>query len=114
MTTTQAVALQQIEASLKQDYYEREETIRVMMLALLGRFNAVLMVALAESFYDGQIGNSLTHFAYQLNEFVSDNDLFGPPNVPVIMNGGYERNTVGRLPEGDLVLLNGPELRWLT
>jgi MoxR-like ATPase len=117
MTTTQAVTLQQIEASLKQDYYEREEAIRVMLLALLGRFNAVLigapgsaktdlMVALAESFYDAQTGNPLSHFAYQLNEFVSDNDLFGPPNVPVIMTGGYERNVAGRLPEGDLVLLD--------
>lgn len=116
-TVTPSVTLQQIEASLKQDYYEREEAIRVMMLALLGRFNAVLigapgsaktdlMVALAESFYDAQTGNGLTHFAYQLNEFVSDNDLFGPPNVPVMMQGGYERNVTGRLPEGDLVLLD--------
>lgn len=115
--STTPVTLQQIEASLKQDYYEREEAIRVMMLALLGRFNAVLigapgsaktdlMVALAESFYDAQTGNGLTHFAYQLNEFVSDNDLFGPPNVPVMMAGGYERNVAGRLPEGDLVLLD--------
>lgn len=114
---TPSVTLQQIEAALNQDYYEREEAIRVMMLALLGRFNAVLigapgaaktdlMVALAESFFDGATGNPLSHFAYQLNEFVSDNDLFGPPNVPVIMQGGYERNVAGRLPEGDLVLLD--------
>jgi MoxR-like ATPase len=117
MTTTQAVTLQHIEAQLRQEFFEREDAIRVMLIALLGKFNAVilgppgsakteLMYALADSFYDSSTQAGLTRFTRQLNEFVSDADLFGPPNVPAIMAGGYERITTKRLPDAQLVLLD--------
>lgn len=117
MTTTQAVTLQHIEAQLRREFFEREDAIRVMLIALLGKFNAVilgppgsakteLMFALADSFYDSSTQAGLTRFTRQLNEFVSDADLFGPPNVPAIMAGGYERITTKRLPDAQLVLLD--------
>lgn len=117
MTTTQAVTLQHIEAQLRQEFFEREDAIRIMLIALVGKFNAVilgppgsakteLMFALADSFYDSSLQAGLTRFTRQLNEFVSDADLFGPPNVPAIMAGGYERITTKRLPDAQLVLLD--------
>lgn len=117
MTTSQSVTLQHIEMQLRQEFFEREDAIRVMLIALLGKFNAVilgppgsakteLMYALADSFYDSATQTGLTRFTRQLNEFVSDADLFGPPNVPAIMAGGYERITTKRLPDAQLVLLD--------
>ena len=116
-SATSLVSLQHIEAQLRQEFYEREDAIRVMLIALLGKFNAVilgppgsakteLMYALADSFYDSTTHTGLTRFTRQLNEFVSDADLFGPPNVPAIMTGGYERITTKRLPDAQLVLLD--------
>src|SRR4051794_894486 len=101
--------LQQVEAELKNDLYEREEAIRAALVAIVAKSHLVLLgppgtakselIRLISERVCDPNGQGLSYFVYLLTRFTTPEELFGPVAVSKLKNDDYERKTTGKLPE---------------
>lgn len=102
--------LLRIEADLNSRFYEREEVIRGLLLALLAREHIVLLgppgtgkSALVEELCQ-RIGGG--YFRWLLSATSTPEDVFGPISLSGLEHDRYERVTAGKLPMADIAFLD--------
>lgn len=103
--------LQRIEEELRGAYYEREDVIRGLMVAVLAAEHVVLLgppgTAKSEISRDlcSRIGG--TFFEWELGRQSPIDDLFGPIDIPALTNEGrYQRRTAGKLPQAHVAVIH--------
>jgi MoxR-like ATPase len=102
--------LAKLGASLGKRFLGKDETIRLLLAAVVAGEHAVLVgppgtakSALIRTFA------RLTHaryFEYLLTRFTEPNEIFGPVDIGAFREGRYERRTAGMLPEAEIVFLD--------
>lgn len=99
-----------LEKELQDRYFEREEIIRGMMIALIGKGNLLILgppgtakTDLAQALC-GQLGGRF--FARLLTKVSAPEELFGPLSLKALENDQYKRVTHGKLPEADIAVID--------
>jgi MoxR-like ATPase len=96
---------------ISEEFVDRDEIVRVLGLAVLCREHVLLIgpPGVAKSSLVDRFSQILDvrQFTYLLSRFTEPAELFGPLDVPLFQRDGIFRvNTVGMLPEAELVLLD--------
>lgn len=103
--------LQAVRAELKSLLVERDEVIDGLLIALLARHHVLLLgpPGTAKSMLARELVRRLTDarlFEWLLTKFTTPEELFGPPSLPALEAGRYERVTSGKLPEAEVAFLD--------
>ncbi len=100
-----------VRAELKGLLVERDEAVDGLLVALLARHHVLLLgppgtakSMLARELVRRLEGASL--FEWLLTKFTTPEELFGPPSLPALEAGRYERVTAGKLPEAEIAFLD--------
>ncbi len=95
---------------LQNRYFEREEVIRGMMVALIARGNLLILgppgtakTDLAQTLC-GQLGGRF--FSRLLTKVSAPEELFGPLSLKALENDQYKRVIHGKLPEADVAVID--------
>lgn len=96
--------LQQIQQSLNNKFYDREEEIEALMMALLSRQHILFIGPAgtgksALSSMLGEIVEGSQYFQHLLTPFSTPEELFGMLSLKDLEQGIYKRNISGMLPE---------------
>lgn len=100
-----------LQAALCGMFAERDDAIRVVMLAVLARVHVYLHgpAGTGKSALARAIAQALnrSYFEYLLTKFTSPDEIFGGVDLPKWQaTGDYVRRTIGRLPEAEIVFLD--------
>ncbi len=97
-------------AALKASLIERDEEVDLALTALLAGEHLLLVgpPGTAKSALLGGLGGLLAapQFSYLLTKFTDPAELFGPPDLPALKAGSYQRVTAGFLPDATLAFLD--------
>ncbi len=106
-----AAGLRTITAELAEMYFEREEEIRALAVALLARQHIVLVgppgtakSELAREFTSRIV--DARFFDYEFNEFTEPTMIFGPPDLGALMRGEYRQVLEGRATQAEIMFLD--------
>ena len=95
---------------LDAQFLGKEETIRLLLIAVLAGEHAVLIgppgtakSALLRSFAQAM---QARYFEYLLTRFTEPNEIFGPVDIAEFRQGRYVRRTESMLPEAEIVFLD--------
>ena len=99
-----------LEAELRGRFFERDEVVRGLLVALVARGNVLVLgppgtakTDLAQTIC-GQIGGKF--FARLLTKVSAPEELFGPLSLKALENDEYRRVTAGKLPEAHVVVID--------
>lgn len=102
--------VKELKTWLNKMYFERDELVDVMMVALAAKEHAVFIgtPGIAKSAVVRSLMEALgaDYFEYLLTKFSEPNEVFGSVDPTKIMKGEYVRVTTGRLPEAQLAFLD--------
>lgn len=96
---------------LNQKFYEREDEIEGMILALLSKQHVLLIgdpgtgKSLLSMELSKIIDNS-SYFQWLMTKYTTPEELFGSLSIKELEQGIHKRNTKGKLPEAELVFLD--------
>lgn len=99
-----------LEAELRSRFFEREEVVRGLLVALVARGNVLVLgppgtakTDLAQTIC-GQVGGKF--FARLLTKVSAPEELFGPLSLKALENDEYRRVTAGKLPEAHVAVID--------
>ncbi len=96
--------------ALDAQFLGKEETIRLLLIAVLAGEHAVLIgpPGTAKSALLRAFAQSLQaqYFEYLLTRFTEPNEIFGPVDIAEFRQGRYVRRTESMLPEAEIVFLD--------
>jgi len=99
-----------LEAELRGRFFEREEVVRGLLVALVARGNVLVLgppgtakTDLAQTIC-GQVGGKF--FARLLTKVSAPEELFGPLSLKALENDEYRRVTAGKLPEAHVAVID--------
>lgn len=100
-----------IKSYLNQKFFEREEVIDALFIALVARQHTLLIGApgTAKSALVMEFSQQVTgtnYFQWLLTRFSTPEELFGPVSLEALEKGVYKRNTAHKLPEADITFLD--------
>lgn len=103
--------LQAVRAELKALFVERDDVVDGLLLALLARHHVLLLgpPGTAKSMLARELVRRIEGarlFEWLLTKFTTPEELFGPPSLPALEAGRYERITDGKLPEAEVAFLD--------
>lgn len=104
-------ALGAVRAELKSLVVERDEAVDGLLVALLAREHVLLLgpPGTAKSMLARELVRRLEGarlFEWLLTKFSTPEELLGPPSLPALEAGRYERVTEGKLPEAEVAFLD--------
>lgn len=105
------MSLQQIEKELNEMFYEREDEIRVILLALLTQSNIVMLgePGVGKSALAKEVCNRIdgaNYFQRLMRRDTVTDELFGPVSLSGLKNDQYKRNTTGKIPEAHIAFID--------
>lgn len=103
--------LSEIRQALNAKFYERENEVEGMLVALLARQHMLLIgpagtAKSALSVELAKIVQGTTYFQWLLTKFSTPEELFGPLSLKDLEQGVYKRVTTAKLPEAHVVFLD--------
>lgn len=103
--------LDAVRTELKSLLVERDDVVDGLLIALLARHHVLLLgpPGTAKSMLAREMVKRLDDarlFEWLLTKFSTPEELFGPPSLPALEAGRYERVTSGKLPEAEVAFLD--------
>jgi len=102
--------LRQVAETIQGQFIGKDEIIRLMLIAVVAGEHCVLLgpPGTAKSALIRTLARLLqaNYFEYLLTRFTEPNEIFGPVDIGAFREGVYRRNTVGMLPEAEVVFLD--------
>lgn len=100
-----------VRKELKTVLVERDEVVDGLLVALLAGHHVLLLgpPGTAKSMLVRELTRRLVgarRFDWLLTKFTTPEELFGPPSLPALEDGRYERVTAGKLPEAEVAFLD--------
>ena len=111
MPITHIKKLEEIRQSLNLKFFERENEVEGILIALLSRQH-MLMIGPAGTAKSAlaielsKIVQGTEYFQWLLTKFSTPEEVFGPLSLKDLEQGIYRRNTLTKLPEANLVFLD--------
>ncbi len=110
MTITDLQKLEEIRQALNAKYFERENVVEGILVALLSRQHMLMIgpagtAKSALSVEVAEIVQGTTYFQWLLTRFSTPEEVFGPLSLKDLEKGIYKRNTISKMPEANLVFL---------
>ncbi len=111
MTNTNFAKLEEIKNALCAKFFEREEEIEGILVALLSRQHMLMIgpagtAKSALSVEIAKIVQGTNYFQWLLTRFSTPEEVFGPLSLKDLEQGVYKRNTATKMPEANLVFLD--------
>jgi len=111
MTITNLKKLEGIRQALNSKFYERENEVEGILVALLSRQHMLMIgpagtAKSALSFELAKIVQGTEYFQWLLTRFSTPEEVFGPLSLKDLEQGVYKRNTTTKMPEANLVFLD--------
>lgn len=103
--------LVKIKETLNKKYFEREEEIEGILVALLARQHVLLIgePGTGKSLLASELAkiiNGCNYFQWLLTKYTTPEELFGALSLKELEQGVHKRNTSGKLPEAHFVFLD--------
>jgi len=103
--------LAEIRHVLNSQFYEREQEIEGILVALLSRQHMLMIgpTGTAKSALSVELAKIVTgteYFRWLLTRFSTPEEVFGPLSLKDLEQGVYKRNTTAKMPEAHLVFLD--------
>jgi len=103
--------LAEIRHVLNSQFYEREQEIEGILVALLSRQHMLMIgpTGTAKSALSVELAKIVTgteYFQWLLTRFSTPEEVFGPLSLKDLEQGVYKRNTTAKMPEANLVFLD--------
>lgn len=103
--------LEDIKNALNAKFFEREEVVEAMLIALLSRQHMLMIgpAGTAKSALSVELANIVQgtqYFQWLLTRFSTPEELFGPLSLKDLEQGVYKRNMASKMPEANLVFLD--------
>lgn len=103
--------LEEIKRSLNAKFYERENEVEGILLALLARQHMLMIgpAGTAKSALSTELAKIIdgtNYFQWLLTPFSTPEEVFGPLSLKELETGVYKRNTANKMPEADIVFLD--------
>ncbi|HEX6923641.1 MAG TPA: AAA family ATPase [Bacillales bacterium] len=103
--------LMKIKNGLNGKFFEREEVVEALIIALLSRQHMLLIgpAGTAKSALSAELAKIVQgagYYQWLLTRFTTPEELFGPLSLKELENGIYKRNTADKMPEAHLVFLD--------
>ena len=111
MTNTNFTKLEEIKKALNAKFFEREEEVEGILVALLSRQHMLMIgpagtAKSALSVELAKIVQGTDYFQWLLTRFSTPEEVFGPLSLKDLEQGVYKRNTKTKMPEANLVFLD--------
>jgi len=111
MTITNLKKLEEIRRALNSKFFERENEVEGILVALLSRQHMLMIgpagtAKSALSFELAKIVQGTEYFQWLLTRFSTPEEVFGPLSLKDLEQGAYKRNTATKMPEANLVFLD--------
>ena len=111
MTNTNFTKLEEIKKALNAKFFEREEEVEGILVALLSRQHMLMIgpagtAKSALSVELAKIVKGTNYFQWLLTRFSTPEEVFGPLSLKDLEQGVYKRNTATKMPEANLVFLD--------
>lgn len=111
MTNTNFTKLEEIKNALNAKFFEREEEVEGILVALLSRQHMLMIgpagtAKSALSVELAKIVQGTEYFQWLLTRFSTPEEVFGPLSLKDLEQGVYKRNTATKMPEANLVFLD--------
>jgi len=111
MTNTNFAKLEEIKNALNAKFFEREEEVEGILVALLSRQHMLMIgpagtAKSALSVELAKIVQGTEYFQWLLTRFSTPEEVFGPLSLKDLEQGVYKRNTATKMPEANLVFLD--------
>ncbi|WP_210468063.1 AAA family ATPase [Sporosarcina sp. 6E9] len=111
MTSSNFKKLAEIRHALNVKFYEREQEIEGILVALLSRQHMLMIgpPGTAKSALSVELSKIITgteYFQWLLTRFSTPEEVFGPLSLKDLEQGVYKRNTATKMPEAHLVFLD--------
>jgi len=111
MTNTNFAKLVEIKNALNAKFFEREQEVEGILVALLSRQHMLMIgpagtAKSALSVEIAKIVQSTEYFQWLLTRFSTPEEVFGPLSLKDLEQGVYKRNTATKMPEANLVFLD--------
>lgn len=111
MTNTNFTKLEEIKMALNAKFFEREEEVEGILVALLSRQHMLMIgpagtAKSALSVELAKIVQGTDYFQWLLTRFSTPEEVFGPLSLKDLEQGVYKRNTATKMPEANLVFLD--------
>lgn len=111
MTNIQLTKLEEIRHALNAKYFERENEVEGILVALLSRQHMLMIgpAGTAKSALSVELAKVIQgteYFQWLLTRFSTPEEVFGPLSLKDLEKGMYKRNTVSKMPEANLVFLD--------
>ncbi|MFD1926516.1 AAA family ATPase [Sporosarcina siberiensis] len=111
MTNTNFTKLEEIKKALNAKFFEREEEVEGILVALLSRQHMLMIgpagtAKSALSVELAKIVQGTNYFQWLLTRFSTPEEVFGPLSLKDLEQGVYKRNTKTKMPEANLVFLD--------
>ena len=103
--------LEDIKNALNAKFFERENVVEAMLIALLSRQHMLMIgpAGTAKSAISVELANIVQgtqYFQWLLTRFSTPEELFGPLSLKDLEQGVYKRNMASKMPEANLVFLD--------
>ena len=103
--------LEQIKQALNAKFYERENEVEGILIALLARQHMLMIgpAGTAKSALSTELSKIVQgtkYFQWLLTPFSTPEEVFGPLSLKDLEAGVYKRNTAMKMPEADVVFLD--------
>ena len=111
MTITNFKKLEEIRQALNSKFFERENEVEGILVALLSRQHMLMIgpagtAKSALSVELAKIVQGTEYFQWLLTRFSTPEEVFGPLSLKDLEQGVYKRNTATKMPEANLVFLD--------
>ncbi|MEK4402842.1 AAA family ATPase [Sporosarcina sp. FSL K6-6792] len=111
MTITNLKKLEEIRQALNSRFFERENEVEGILVALLSRQHMLMIgpagtAKSALAFELAKIVQGTEYFQWLLTRFSTPEEVFGPLSLKDLEQGVYKRNTTTKMPEANLVFLD--------
>jgi MoxR-like ATPase len=103
--------LEEIKERLNAKFYEREDEVEGILIALLARQHMLMIgpAGTAKSALSAELAKIVVgteYFQWLLTPFSTPEEVFGPLSLKDLEAGVYKRNTATKMPEADVVFLD--------
>jgi MoxR-like ATPase len=109
--TTMKDKINKIRTELKNEFYERDEIIDSILMALLAKGHLLLLgdPGTAKSLLIQQVTSRIVnteYFQWLVTRFTAPEEIFGPPDIKGLSEGKFERVTRAKLPEAHVAFVD--------